>query len=281
METGSNSLTSDIKPTLVVSADKQETDFGTGHYSVCQIERSSIAISNFSEDLVNLIDLQVYQFPYAVNDENWATQIHNVLGSANIRNPLFLVEPDECIMVPEVLYQEGQIESYFQLQGAELKGKSISEYRSHNSDYRIISLYPSDLNEVLTEGNILIDLCPIVESLRTSSESAINVIVRDEKVDLILFEKEVVLLNRFNADHENDILYFCVSAVEQAGFQMNDVVINMSGNVEKLDSLFNLFAKYFEKLEKIKTPKKVTVPYGFKDVDPAVLWPTINVHRCV
>lgn len=281
MVTGSNSLTSDIQPTLLVSADKQETGFTSNHHSVCQVERSAVTISNFSEDLVNLIDLKVYRFPYAVNDENWVNQVDNVLGSVNIPNPLFLIEPCAFMMVPEVLYQEKQIESCFQVQGTDLIGKSISEYRNHNSDHRIISLYPTGLNEILSGGKILIDLCPVTESLRAESKGKIHVIVRDEKVDVVLFEKEVVLLNRFNADHENDILYFCVAALEQAGLQIDDVIINISGNAEKLNSLHELFAKYFKKLQKLPTPKKIQVPYGFKEVDPAICWPTLNAHLCV
>ncbi|MFT4526456.1 MAG: hypothetical protein ACI9FU_002069 [Granulosicoccus sp.] len=281
METGSNTKLSLTQPALVVSADRIGKDFVPNNRPVCQIGRSTIIHSIYSQDLLDLVELKVYRFPYAVDDNTWGTEIASILELIDVSNPIFLIEPCGFALIPKSLYEEGAIESYFELQGTELNGKPVSNYQGHDSDNRIISHYPSSLNDILAGGEIIIDLCPILASISKEKDANIHLVIRDEHIDVVLSKKEVVMMNRFNADQENDILYFCVAAAEQIGLNIDDVIINLSGNAEKLDSLHGLFAKYFKKLQKLTTPKKVKVPYGFMDVNPAVCWPTLNIHLCV
>jgi hypothetical protein len=279
--TGSNNSLLGIQPTVVVSANKQDSDTISFERTVCQIGRSKLLCANYSEDLLNLIELKTFSFPYSLIDENWVKQIQEILESISLKKPLYLFEPSSFIIIPNTLYLQADIENHLKLQGADMLGASFVANKNDTFDCQLVSSIPTNLIEVLSNGEIIPDICPVLESQFSSKKGILQVIIRDEHIDVLLSGKTLALINRFNADHANDILYFCVSAIEQAGFNIDDVLVNLSGSAEKIDLVFELFSRYFKNLEKLIVSKKVKVPYGFKDVNPATCWPTLNAHLCV
>ncbi len=286
METGNSATLPSIEPTLIIEADlkyRESSDIFKLR-SVCHLKRNGAIISNFADDLLTLVDYKAYEFPFSLIDSSWKTHIDSILATENLSSTIFLIEPKAFCLIPSTLFKEVDIMKYFYNVGIQVDIDSMA-IRNHDlgNGTVLVSLLPKFAEQIAQPEAIFPDLYPIINSIvKYSQDGLTQIVIRHEQIDLAIFGSEgPILLNRFSADHPNDILYFTVAAAEQTGLNLDTMEVLLLGEDQKTETVRELFTRYFQNLTRLTIPEKLTTPYGFKDVKLANCWATLNAHLCV
>lgn len=277
MVTGNRS-TADHYKSFIVAPDTGSSVHG--NRIVRHITRSGITEAHFSEDLLELIELWAVEFPSAIINQDWADQIEGVLKGRVKTRVLNLVEPSAFTITPETLFREQDVPKYFGSQGSSLHGGVITSIALTNLKLLVSGIIPVEISDQLKGQELIADVSTVIASLNNSSKPAAHLILRPEHIDVLIFDGGLKLANRYSAEHENDILYFCVAAIEQCGLSLDSTVVSVSGNRERSGNIMGILSKYIPLLQSPQAPKKLKVPYAFKDIEAAWCWPILNAHSC-
>ena len=269
------------QPHILIKADKaiskSDNDSSRTVLNVC---RSGVQVGQFSEDLLTLIEFRVFEFQYCASNTSWAENLRSILDRISIEESLVLFNPDGFTLIPENLYRNEDHDRYFELNGLKLQDMTITRSELPDGKGILLSLLPNEIWRHLQTFDLKPDLYPHLTG-RLTNGPTMRLILREENIDIIVQDPEVRMLNRFSADHSNDILYFCVSCCEQCGNEPSEQTVIVSGDSHRTVEIKTLLSKYFKTVISPDTPKKVKTPYGFKDLDASAYFPILNSYLCV
>lgn len=278
METGSKS-SADQQTSFSISPDKEASD-STPLQSVVHITRTGISHSRFKEDRVQLVDLHAVEFPYEPIDSYWAVQVQGFRQNHNLINARYLIEPSSFVLIPETLFRKSDIPDYFSSLGHSIVSETVTTSSLQSMGLKICCSFPNKIAELFAADQLVGDVVPSIASIGNLGSPIALVLIRQEHLDVFIYDQRLKLANRYSAEDENDVLYFCIAAIEQCGLTLEETTVSVSGSERRLAQVSNLLSKYIPQIQPLEVTPKLKVPYAFKDIKAAWCWPLLNTYLC-
>ncbi|MDR2385821.1 MAG: DUF3822 family protein [Tannerella sp.] len=184
---------------------------------------------------------------------------------------------EKYTMVPEDVYMEKSKEELLSFcTGTSENHKTMSQHIK-NQNYIILYELDSKIYEFLVRSfisaNFIHFLSPMLDVWHQNSLTAypkhIYVNIRKEVIDIAGFEHgDLIFVNSFRYENENDLLYFAVYVLKQIGFNQLEDELFLCGETSVCKSVIKVLKTYFEhitllskKMEKYGIPLDEEVPY--------------------
>lgn len=237
--------------------------------------QSFIDISNNSIELINLsverkvIDFARFTFPTTINADSLSNRISEVLNSSEFKELLMGKEPkfsfgeSNTSIIPSALFSEKEIENVALLENLDANKCSSQTLSNHEA----IGVFQSnEFDSISTLSNSFLFW---IDQLDFSVQSPnIQLVIGEIKTTIVLANKgRMQLVNSFETNSENDILYFILAALESQEILHSSTSICLWGNISKGDKTHQKISKYFKTVTFGKLPSSLTYAYSISKLE--------------
>jgi hypothetical protein len=184
---------------------------------------------------------------------------------------------EKYTIVPEDVYQEKGKEELFSFCSSPAENHKIVSQRIENQNYVILFDLDHEVYEFLVRSfvnmNFMHVLSPMLKAWQKNSlgvhPKQVYVYVQKEIIDIVSFEHgDLLFVNSFRCEKDNDILYFVTYVCKQIGFNQSADELFLCGEtfvcemiIKDLKIYFEHIALLPEKSEKYEMPIDQDIPF--------------------
>ncbi len=185
----------------------------------------------------------------------------------NYKKTSAVVFEKKAALVPEIFALHEKNQSVLAFLYPLAKNETITENRINNSGKVLYFALSQQLQEMLNsrlpECGIYHPLTLIAENLpllpANSQKGLFLLFQRNSFFFLFFDENGVAMVNSYPFYHENDVIYYVVSAMNQLGISAQKTQIFLAGSIDEKSSVLNALQKPFKTCELYNTVKNVQV----------------------
>lgn len=284
MVTGSDASTFPVfREELHLTPDRPDGPSGSGVSVFLGISRSSLAL--LTADGLRAVELRSFSFPHCRDDARWATAVSHVLESQGVNAvKAAVVDNVPCSVIPSDLFPEdaAQLDAILRLEHGVLDGLTTVIWPLEIWDAQCAALVPEALLKALPSDRVMPSLCCWTPSLLRSPvahHAHAHVSTQDFSL-AVLKGRDLTLHNSFAHQSPEDVLYFCMAALEQLSILHTEVRLSLYGDVTEGDALHGLFRRYISDVDFGERPPELTYPYSFKELAGHRLPFLLNAPLC-
>ena len=261
---------------------------------IIAIENSSFQIALLEKKTNRFLALEVFNFE-KTEDFKWKDYFENISGKSAILKNYEFSKVKICLtslqftLVPESLLHPGDEQTYFKMN---FKNHSNLEVKhSHINVFSLFTVYGIDreLQAVLThlfqDPKIIhhseILLHSILRIGRNDSNKKLLLNIRKNDIDILIAEgKKVILLNSFNRNSEEDVLYYLLFTCEQLNIDTESISVYLSGEIEPESALYKLLYKYIRKITFVNHDRTLSFGENFEEIPANFYYTLFNLPLC-
>lgn len=284
METGSDTSTFPVfREELHLTPDRPDGPQDSGSSVFLGISRSSLAL--LTVDGLKAVELRSFSYPHCRDDARWAAVVAHILKVQGVNEvKAAVVDSVPCSVIPSDLFpgNTDQLRSILHLEHGALDGLTAVISPLEVWDAQCAALVPEALLKVLPSDRVMPSLCCWTPSLLRSPvahHAHVHVSTQDFSL-AVLKGRDLILHNSFAHQSPEDILYFCMAALEQLSILHTEVRLSLYGDVAEGDALHGLFRRYISDVVFAERPSELTCPYSFKELAGHRLPFLLNAPLC-
>jgi len=213
---------------------------------VLQVAERSCAYSIFDHSKNSYIALEAYDISLSGLTEQ-AHWMKNPFRSVH-----FIVENNRSTLIPEVLFEESEKETYLNFSLEHDENEKIRFDKLGRIE--VVNIY--GINEILANETVTIfpdaKICHLssvlIESIWMNFKNLITdkqifIFVRLTDFNLLIFDrKQLIYSNAFHFRAPEDIVYFVIFVMEQLNLNPEEIPVTLLGNIEKVLQGLNCFS---------------------------------------
>jgi len=270
--TGSDTEAAPVfRESLHLSPDRPEEIAGAGIAVFLEISRSSLSLFTVDIRSLKALAFRSLDFPFCGDDARWASTVSHILNATDTKGPSAVVVNNvPCSLIPSDLFRKDSesLNPILLLEHGELSGTSPVTAAIEVWDAHCVALIPDAILQLFPSARILPALfCWTPSLLRSPAAYHAHVHVSEREFSLaVLKGRDLVLHNDFTHQAPEDVLYFCMAALEQLAILHSEVRLSVYGNVTENDALHGLFRRYISHVVFGERPTELTYSYSFKEL---------------
>ncbi len=258
-------------------------------------EKSSIQLSLLEKKSNKFLAFEVFPNPEFRENFSWkdhlevATSKSKILRQYEFSKARICITSTQYTLIPEALHHPGDEQAYFKLNFKEVT--DVSVHRAHISIYDLFTIYSIE-NELQKELSHLFQdpkfvhhsevlLNSVSRLSRNNSGKQLFLNIRQNEIDVIVTEgKKLILMNSFNRNSNEDVLYYTLFVCEQLGIDPERTPFTLLGEIEKESALYKLLYNYIRKISFGERTRTLAFSTKFNEL-PAHFYHTLfNLALC-
>lgn len=258
-------------------------------------EKSSIQLSLLEKKSNRFLALEIFPFNNESENFSWkdhlefATTKSKILRQYEFSKARICVTSLQYTLVPEALHHPGDEQTYFNLNFKE--ASDIKVCGSHVSVYDLFVVYgiENDLNKellhlfqdpkIVHHSEVLLNSVNRLSRNNAGRQLYLN--VRQNEIDIVVTEgKQLILLNSFNRNSNEDVLYYTLFVCEQLGIDPEKTPLVLMGEIEKESALFKLLYTYIRKISFCDRSKTLAFSNRFNEIPSQFYHTLFNLPLC-
>ncbi len=279
---------------LIIDSSLEEKSAGLCDLLVL-VEQSSIQLSLLEKKTNRFLAFEV--FPNLTPNENFSWKEHLEIATSKskiLKQYEFLkvkvgVTSNHYTLVPEALLHPGDEQSYFRINFKEIADQSIN--RAHIDGYDLFTIYGiendlvKELQRLFQDPKIIHHSEVLLNSTyrlsRNKNDMQLFLNVRQNAIDIVVTEgKKLILLNSFEKNTNEDVLYYTLFVCEQLGIDLEKTTLTILGEIELESALYKLLYTYIRKINLGDRPKAVEFSKLFNSIPPHFYHTLFNLATC-
>lgn len=271
MATGSDTESAPVfRESLHLNPDRPEEIQGAGIAVFAEVSRSSLSFLTVNTSALKALAFRSFDFPHCEDDARWAATVARILKETGTQRLSALVVNDVlCSIIPSDLFgKEEPLNRILRLEHGELNGTNSVSALMEVWDAHYVALVPDAILQLFDSTRILPALfCWTPSLLRSPVAYHAHVHVSEREFSLaVLKGRDLILHNSFAHQSPEDVLYFCMAALEQLSILHAEVRLTIYGDVTENDVLHGLFRRYIAQVVFGEKPTELTYSYSFKEL---------------
>jgi hypothetical protein len=260
-----------FRESLHLGPDRPEEIQGAGVSVFMEVSRSSLSLFTVDVKSLKALAFRSFDFPYCGENTRWASTVARILNATETEGPTAVVLNNvSCSIIPSDLFkQEPESRNeILRLEHGELKGAGSVTATLEVWDAHCVAVIPDAILQLFPSARVLPSLfCWTPSLLRSPTAYHAHVHVSEREFSLaVLKGRDLVLHNDFTHQTPEDVLYFCMAALEQLAILHSEVRLSVYGNVTENDALHGLFRRYISHVVFGERPTELTYSYSFKEL---------------
>jgi len=269
--TGSDTGSAPVfRESLHLNSDRPEEIQGVGISVFAEVSRSSLSFLTVNTSALKALAFRRFDFPYCEDDARWAATVAHILKETGTPLPSAVVVNNvPCSVIPSDLFgKEETLNRILRLEHGELSGTSAVSALMEVWDAHCVALVPDAILRLFDSTRILPALfCWTPSLLRSPAAYHAHVHISEREFSLaVLKGRDLILHNSFAHQSPEDVLYFCMAALEQLSILHAEVRLTIYGDVTENDVLHGLFKRYIAQVLFGEKPTELTYSYSFKEL---------------
>ena len=225
--------------------------------SFCILNRSSNTVEYFKS-----IAFKTKLTPFDALNRLKTEMSSNTVFSDEFESVLVIHQNELSTLVPKALYNEQYKADYLKFNSKILRTDFISEDVISINDsinvyvpYVNINNYIFDtFGEFVYKHSTSIFVDAVLQKSESKTKAEVYINVNSHTIELMVLEKgKIQLLNVFEYTTKEDFIYYILFVFEQLNLDVETTTIQLSGLIEKNDTLYNLLYTYVRHINIIKT----------------------------
>jgi hypothetical protein len=194
----------------------------------------------------------------------WKEMLESVSSQSRIlRNYEFLkvtagIMSPQFTLVPEALYKDGDEQIYFTKNFQLKDDKKI--YVQHVPSFHLYTIFSIDvelekeLNHLFQDPQLLHYSHALLSGISMQTNAGkgkqLWLNVRNDVADIVVFEeRDLLLMNSYAWQKNEDILYYTLFVCEQMGMNPEKFILTATGDIDEGSALFRLLGNYIRTIE--------------------------------
>ncbi len=249
------------------------------------ISRSSVALLRVDTQTMKTLSLRAVSFPYCEDDHRWSQAVSEIVDSWGTNMFQVAVIGDvACSIIPSDLITVGgaSVHRMLNLEHGDLNGLRVVSAPLHPWDAQCFSLIPDGMLEAIPARTILPEnACWVPSLLRSAVPVHAHLNVAERSVSIaVLKGRQCVLMNAYERQSAEDVLYFLMAALEQLAILHTEVRVTLYGEVKDGDAVHTLLKRYISNLTFAERPAELSYSYSFKELPNHQLHTLLNAPLC-
>lgn len=261
---------------------------------IITVDESSVQLSLLEKKSNRFIGIEVFGLEKK-EEINWKEYLESISAKSTILRKYEFSKVKICItsnkytLVPEALLHPGDENSYFKMNFTGTYDVTIKS--SHINAFSLFTVYGVDkkliaeLNHFFQDPKIMHHSEVLLQSSlrigRTDSNKKLLLNIRKNEIDVLISEgKNLLLLNSFNRNSDEDVLYFTLFACEQLAIDTEKINVYLSGEIEAESNLYKLLFKYIRNLKFVGRDRTVSFGRGFDEIPAHYYFTLFNLPLC-
>ncbi len=258
-------------------------------------EKSSIQLSLLEKKTNRFLAFEVFPNTELKEEFNWkshlefATTKSKILRQYEFSKARICVTSNQYTLVPEALHHPGDEQNYFKLNFKDTTDVKING--AHISVYDLFAVFSienelnKELQHLFQDPKIIHHSEVILNSVnrmsRNNSNRQLFLNVRQNEIDIVVTEgKKLILLNSFDRNSNEDVLYYSLFVCEQIGIDLEQTQLSLMGEIEKESALFKLLYTYIRKINFCERSKTLDFSNKFNEIPPHFYHTLFNLALC-
>ena len=255
-----------------------------GYDLVIQGNERSYAYSVFDHVNNRFIALESYDIslPILVSKNQW---LKNTFRSAH-----FIVENNRSTLIPALLFEESEKETYFNFSQEAIEGEKIRIDRIDRigavNIFGVSEILQEEISSLLPGVNVCHISSFLIETLWMNfknlvAEKKIFVFVRQADLNMLVFDnKQLVYSNAFHVRAPEDVVYFVIFVMEQLNLNPEEIPVTLLGNINRDSPEFDLLFRYIRNLDFAPRNEDLQLSHVFRDVPDHAWYSLLNPILC-
>ena len=261
---------------------------------IIAIENTSVQLALIEKKTNRFLALEVFNIEM-IEDFDWKNYFENISRKSTILKKYEFSKVKICLtslqftLVPESLLHPGDEQTYFKLN---FKNHSNLEVKhSHINAFSLFTVYgiEKDLQTVLShlfqDPKIIhhseILLQSILRIGRSDTNKKLLLNIRKNDIDILIAEgKKVILMNSFNRNSEEDVLYYLLFTCEQLNIDTENISVYLAGEIEPESALYKLLYKYVRKITFVNHDRTLFFGEIFEEIPDSFYYTLFNLPLC-
>ncbi len=264
---------STFRKTIHLHPDNEQDGISEKCRSIVCLSRNSVDLLKIN-DQFKAIEFLQFEFPYLVDDVNWANAINSVVKCSDFQEAAeeteveYWISDSTVTLVPCSIFSKKEMASYFQLLFKKPSKLEIRKQDLERLDAVGIYSVPESLSKVLSSEPNNGYLAWVNNAITNSSKTieASLVISEQQFVLIIMKDGSLVFANWFDYSKADDVLYFLMATLESLNILHPEVNVKLAGQVEKGDQIYETISRFISKISFNSRPKSISYSYSFNKV---------------
>jgi len=244
-----------IKPNISLW-DKSFKETDTQYYNMTmQISLHGFYFTLFDTQKNKFLGLETYHFANLDNEEDIAVELDRIISNsswltADFNKVKVLYNNEYSTLVPAPLFNEEYKATFLEFNQPAAKEHLISFDRLNNTGSVSVYSIPGALNDIIKKfwpnatvshfSSFFIE-CLALNFKNKLEKDTLFVNVNDGNYQVLNFKNnKLVFFNRFTYKTKEDFIYFLLAVIEQLGFNPENTMLVLMGNIEKGGSAFQM-----------------------------------------
>lgn len=190
--------------------------------------------------------------------------LENLLGNneevhQNYRDTAIICESGFYTIIPEVFYKPEKERAFLQLQHPSLPDR-YQTFHFTFSNQQCVLIFGLEENIIQLFGRYLshstpeLHLVNIIKNNINEGDNKVTVWIRQEEIDCIVYkDRKLILLNKFNYQSPEDIVYHILNIHQQLNLNPNEIITEVfsDGNLQTEKLIRNYIPKFVIKSKQI------------------------------
>ncbi|MFT3739630.1 MAG: DUF3822 family protein [Breznakibacter sp.] len=234
--------------------------------------------------------------PLEIKNGNWAELWYILetepLFELEYQKVIVLYEEKYSVLVPGMLYRADRTAEILNFTfSSGLENAIYMENRIKLADAVNIFAIPKQLADRFRnqfgDVHFLHATTPLLESnmidgLPVNGQSTIRLHFEKNRFYILVLERRnLKLFNQFDISSPNDMIYFLLFAIDQLQLSTNDILLLLSGTIERDGEYQQMLKNYFKKVRFEKIDRHVNFSHALRDVDYPRHFQLFNFSLCV
>lgn len=259
------------------------------------VEKSSIQLSLLEKKSNRFLAFEFFPNPTYKENFSWKEHLESASAKSKILRQYEFSKARICLtsnqytLVPEALHHPGDEQSYFRLNFKNAENVSVSS--SHIDIYDLFSIYgienqlSKELSHLFQDPKIIHHSEVLLNSAnRISRNKNVNQLflnVRQNEIDIVATEgKNLLLLNSFEKNTNEDVLYYTLFVCEQLGIDLDKTQLTLLGEIERESALYKMLYNYIRKINFGERPGAVNFSKKFNEIPSHFYHLLFNLALC-
>lgn len=200
---------------------------------------------------------------------------------------VIVCNPFSCLY-PEPLFDKTKTKELFsfnhsyQPQSEELVVDKITAMGAINI-YKIASLLRELLNSYFPQYHLTHCATPLLQGLFSENQDGAeaDLFVYDDFVHLVVREgKTLKLMNSFDFEAHEDVLYYVLAVFEQLGLNLKTQVVRLHGDCIRFIELYELLRKYIMEVQLAERPLNIAFDPALDQIPEHLFYPLFAAPLC-
>jgi hypothetical protein len=251
---------------------------------VLQVTDRSCAYSVFDHNKNSYIALESYDISLSGLAEQ-AHWMQNPFRSVHI-----IVENNRSTLMPEVLFEESEKETYlnFSLEhedNEKIRFDRLSRIEVVNV-YGVSTKLDDETSTFFPDAKVCHLSSLLIETIWMNFKNLIMdkrifIFVRQSDFNLLIFDrKQLIYSNAFHFRAPEDVVYFVIFVMEQLSLNPEEILVTLLGNIGKETPEFELLFRYIRNIDFATRNETIHYSHVFSDVPGHSWYPLLNPVMC-